>query len=548
MQAWNSTSPQLRTRFWYGQDGSRYQRMDDGQGISPKRTLTIDNLEIVSQGGITTTKRYVAGILVQDVTGSATTSQFLFHDHIGSVVRAVSASGVVIEGMDYGAFGERCGYTDPTLAALVPRTTPRGFTGHEMIDGTDVVHMNGRIYDSALGRFLQADPIIQEPNNPQNFNRYSYVLNNPLSLIDPSGFSFLGKLGKFIRPLAAIAITYYTGGLAAAATGWASVGWTVAGGFAAGIVSSGTLKGGLVGAFTAVAFLGAGKLASSLKADAFGRSVLHGLTGGVLSSIQGRSFGHGFVQAGLSKAASAYGPSFDNDYADGVIAAIEGGTISELTGGKFFNGAQTAAMQFAYNALVQRAAEAIQEFAGNSPRSGDIIVGFDGAGSSNLPDNQAIAALATDVGAKLFDAKAVVGAPISDAKEYILSGLAENPGARVFIFGYSAGGDAAISLARALDRMGVPIAGLVTFDPHGPRRLIGFKNFDLPSNVGRALNFFQRNPVRLGTNPFLGGQVSCVGCAFNPDVNLTGTSTVHTTIVRDALGSHGAQIRSVLGR
>jgi RHS repeat-associated protein len=171
VQAWNSTSPQLRTRFWYGQDGSRYQRMDDGQGISPKRTLTIDNLEIVSQGGITTTKRYVAGILVQDVTGSATTSQFLFHDHIGSVVRAVSASGVVIEGMDYGAFGERRGYTDPTLAALVPRTTPRGFTGHEMIDGTDVVHMNGRIYDSALGRFLQADPIIQEPNNPQNFNR-----------------------------------------------------------------------------------------------------------------------------------------------------------------------------------------------------------------------------------------------------------------------------------------------------------------------------------------------------------------------------------------
>lgn len=348
-------APSLRTRFWYGPDGSRYKREDNASGASTKRTLYVGNLEIVSQGGITTYKRYVAGVLVQDVTGSTVTSQFLFHDHIGSVVRAVSASGVVIEGMDYGAFGERRGYTDPTLAALVPRTTPRGFTGHEMIDGTDIVHMNGRIYDHQLGRFLQADPIIQEPNNPQNFNRYSYVLNNPLSLTDPSGFSFLGKVFKILRPLAAIAITYYTGGLAAAATGWASVGWTVAGGFAAGVVSSGTLKGGLVGAFTSVAFLGAGKLATTLQADTFGRAVLHGLTGGVLSSIQGRNFGHGFVQAGLSKAASAYGPSFDNDYADGAIAAIEGGTISELTGGKFVNGAQTAAMQFAFNALVQRA-------------------------------------------------------------------------------------------------------------------------------------------------------------------------------------------------
>lgn len=545
-------APSLRTRFWYGSDGSRYKREDDTPSSTTKRTLYVGNLEIVSQGGITTYKRYVAGVMVQDVTGSTVTNQFLFHDHIGSVIRAVSASGAVIEGMDYGAFGERRGYTDPTLPAAVPQTTTRGFTGHEMIDGTDVVHMNGRIYDSKLGRFLQADPVIQEPNNPQNFNRYTYVLNNPLSLTDPSGYSFLGKLGKFIRPLAAIAITYYTGGLAAAATGWASVGWTVAGGFAAGVVSSGTLKGGLIGAFTAVAFLGAGKLATSVQANTFGRAALHGLAGGVLSSVQGGSFGHGFVQAGLSKAASAYGPSFGNDYADGVLAAIEGGTISELTGGKFINGVQTAAMQFAYNSLVQLAADAIEESNENSPRNGDIIVGFDGAGSSALPDNQAIAALATDGGAKLFDAKAIIGAPVGDAKEFILSGLAENPGARVFIFGYSAGGDAAICLARALDRLGVPVAGLVTFDPHPAAKLFGAPSFTLPRNVKFALNIFQQNPVTTNffgipkfPNPFLGGPVICSGCA---NIDLTGTSAVHTNIVGIARGSYGAQIRKTLGR
>lgn len=41
--------------------------------------------------------------------------------------------------------------------------------------------MGGRIYDPTLGRFLQADPHIQAPKNSQNYNRYSYVLNNPLS-------------------------------------------------------------------------------------------------------------------------------------------------------------------------------------------------------------------------------------------------------------------------------------------------------------------------------------------------------------------------------
>ena len=50
--------------------------------------------------------------------------------------------------------------------------------------------MNGRIYDPVLGRFLSPDPFIQAPFNSQNYNRYTYVLNNPLTLTDPSGFLF----------------------------------------------------------------------------------------------------------------------------------------------------------------------------------------------------------------------------------------------------------------------------------------------------------------------------------------------------------------------
>jgi uncharacterized protein RhaS with RHS repeats len=48
--------------------------------------------------------------------------------------------------------------------------------------------MNGRVYDPSIGRFLSADPNIQALYNTQSYNRYSYVLNNPLKYSDPSGF------------------------------------------------------------------------------------------------------------------------------------------------------------------------------------------------------------------------------------------------------------------------------------------------------------------------------------------------------------------------
>ena len=47
--------------------------------------------------------------------------------------------------------------------------------------------MNGRLYDPKLHRFLQPDNFVQDPSNTQNYNRYGYVLNNPLKYTDPSG-------------------------------------------------------------------------------------------------------------------------------------------------------------------------------------------------------------------------------------------------------------------------------------------------------------------------------------------------------------------------
>ena len=58
-----------------------------------------------------------------------------------------------------------------------------------MLDQLDLVHMNGRVYDPLTAKFLSGDPFIQDPLNGQGYNRYSYVMNNPTNLTDPSGFA-----------------------------------------------------------------------------------------------------------------------------------------------------------------------------------------------------------------------------------------------------------------------------------------------------------------------------------------------------------------------
>ncbi|MGB9992953.1 RHS repeat domain-containing protein, partial [Massilia sp. SM-13] len=83
-------------------------------------------------------------------------------------------------------------------------TDNRGFTGHEMLDQLDLVHMNGRIYEPLIARFLSADPLIQDPMHSQSYNRYAYVWNNPTNLTDPTGFAGV-EAGKAEEPKRTVA-------------------------------------------------------------------------------------------------------------------------------------------------------------------------------------------------------------------------------------------------------------------------------------------------------------------------------------------------------
>jgi RHS repeat-associated protein len=80
--------------------------------------------------------------------------------------------------------------TKPT-ATMNPGISDRGFTGHRQNNTGDydlgLIYMNARYYVPEIGRFASADTIVPDPGNPQSSNRYSYVLNSPIKLADPTG-------------------------------------------------------------------------------------------------------------------------------------------------------------------------------------------------------------------------------------------------------------------------------------------------------------------------------------------------------------------------
>ncbi len=123
-------------------------------------------------------------------------TSYLHHDHIGSLVAKSNQAGDGVEFSASDPWGLR--QDESWLGSIlgtdyVPTDTREGFTGHEHMDGVGLIHMNGRVYDPNVGRFLSPDPIIQAPSATQSFNRYSYVWNNPLSMTDPSGYECGGQ-------------------------------------------------------------------------------------------------------------------------------------------------------------------------------------------------------------------------------------------------------------------------------------------------------------------------------------------------------------------
>ncbi len=122
-------------------------------------------------------------------TGAIDEYHYLHRDYLGSILAITDADGDVIEERQFGAWGVVDQFSDSGGGTTFDHTAllGRGYTGHEHFFEVSLIHMNGRMYDPQLGRFLSPDNYIQEPFNTQSYNRYGYVLNNPLKYVDPSG-------------------------------------------------------------------------------------------------------------------------------------------------------------------------------------------------------------------------------------------------------------------------------------------------------------------------------------------------------------------------
>jgi RHS repeat-associated protein len=271
-------------------------------------------------------------------------------DNLGSIDTITNGQGNIVERMAYTAFGQRrqgdWRARDPLLP-IIPALTNRGFTGHEHIDEMGFIHMDGRVYDPSIGRFLSADSNIQAPYSTQSYNRYSYVINNPLKYTDPDGYFFVSLIAAVITKaivassmhiLIQVAIAYtisYAATYIATGNAKAAQGAGLAAGLFMGI---GGLRGGEMGANGKMQY-NPGWEAGSLKTLA-----AHGLAGGIVQDRMGGSFSAGF----LAGSAGSYLGSSGNA-ANTITDAVVGGTVSVIGGGKFANGAQTGAFRYLFN-------------------------------------------------------------------------------------------------------------------------------------------------------------------------------------------------------
>jgi len=199
-------------KFYYDTSGQRYQKEAEGirtyyigksyeEQVEDNRHKQICYITIAGK----TVGEHVEVLDTDYVTSNphyheATYNRYFHTDALGSITAITDDAGKVVERRSYEPFGKirAMDYGLSANHAIIPTNTvvqtTRAYTGHEQIAEIDgLIHMNARVYDSDIGRFLSADTVIQDPLDSQAYNRYSYVRNNPMKFTDPTGHSWLSK-------------------------------------------------------------------------------------------------------------------------------------------------------------------------------------------------------------------------------------------------------------------------------------------------------------------------------------------------------------------
>ncbi len=141
---------------------------------------------------------YLGGQMLAQYSNA--TTYFAHPDHLGSTRLLTALNQSVVQNLDYLPFGEvnssNSGYGT------------HEFTGDERDSDSGNDYAMARFYINRFGRFSCVDPLLGRPGDPQSWNRYVYVRNNPTNNVDPSGMGFLDFLVNFFKMLLSI----FTGG------------------------------------------------------------------------------------------------------------------------------------------------------------------------------------------------------------------------------------------------------------------------------------------------------------------------------------------------
>lgn len=201
--------------FAYDGDGGRVKKVD-GSGS----TIYIGSLYEVVNGAA---KKHIFMGGQRVAVKSSTGTEYYHADHLGSANVLTNAEGAQIQRFEYKPYGSLS--KNESANQQTGQPVNHLFTGKEL-DDSGLYYFGARYYDPDLGRFITADPTIQRPTDPQDMNRYAYCRNNPVNLIDPTGYgwkSFWKKVGDFFKkevlaPLISAVVAVASFGILAAVT------------------------------------------------------------------------------------------------------------------------------------------------------------------------------------------------------------------------------------------------------------------------------------------------------------------------------------------
>lgn len=181
----NTALGTTKTRYYVGY----YEKETDG-------TNTRETHYVTAHSGL-------VGMYVKE-TGQPDKMYYAYTDHLGTPKTITNESGAIVFEQNFDPWGQsrNANTWNYTSIATPPNWLYRGFTGHEHLPQFSLINMNGRLYDPQNARMLNADPVLQDPTNSQNHNKYTYALNNPLKYTDPTGNSFSDWLNGNVVPTA----------------------------------------------------------------------------------------------------------------------------------------------------------------------------------------------------------------------------------------------------------------------------------------------------------------------------------------------------------